>query len=307
MSRFHQYTFNLLHKIEDNPIILKELRSRMRGWRAFAILTFYLLVVSSFIILIYATYVSNRTVYSPSAEEIGKVILNTMVVLQVFMIMFTTPAFTAGAIVGERERQTFDILRTTLVSEQALVNGKLASALAYVLLLIAAAIPIESIAFLVGGVEWAEIIISQLLLIVGALTYALVGLYFSTVTKSTVAATVSSFGTIMAFTFALPILVFFFMTFFSLNFSSWMDSAFTETILIYIGLFLASANLPASLITSELILLNEATLWAFKTSVGAYGASLTIWVLSPWYLFLLTNSLIIWRLYWAIVKRLRNP
>lgn len=307
MSRFHQYTFNLLHKIEDNPIILKELRSRMRGWRAFAILTFYLLVVSSFIILIYATYVSNRTVYSPSAEEIGKVILNTMVVLQVFMIMFTTPAFTAGAIVGERERQTFDILRTTLVSEQALVNGKLASALAYVLLLIAAAIPIESIAFLVGGVEWAEIIISQLLLIVGALTYALVGLYFSTVTKSTVAATVSSFGTIMAFTFALPILVFFFMTFFSLNFSSWMGSAFTETIFIYIGLFLASANLPASLITSELILLNEATLWAFKTSVGAYGASLTIWVLSPWYLFLLTNSLIIWRLYWAIVKRLRNP
>lgn len=306
MSRLHQYTLNLLHKIENNPIILKELRSRMRGWRAFAILTFYLLVVSGFIILIYATYVSNRSAYGPPAEEIGKIILNTMVVLQIFMVMFITPPFTAGAIVGERERQTFDILRTTLVSEKALVNGKLASALAYVLLLIAAAIPIESIAFLVGGVEWAEIIISQLLLIVGALTYALVGLYFSTITKSTVAATVSTFGTIMAFTFALPVLIFFFLSFFSINFPSWMDSALTETVLIYAGLFLASTNLPASLITSELILLNEATLWAFKTSVGAYSTGLTIWVLSPWYLFLVTNSLIIWRLYWAIIKRLRN-
>lgn len=304
LSRFYRYPLNLLQTLGRNPIALKELRSRMRGGRAFGVLTIYLSAMASFIVLIYLAYNSSSGVYGPDPRDTGKAIFSTMVSLQVFMVLFIAPAFTAGAIVSEKERQTYDILRTTLLSEKALVSGKLTSALAYVFLLIAAAIPLESIAFLMGGVELIELIISQLMLVVGALTYALVGLYFSTIMKSTVAASVSTFGFVMVVTVALPILIVFGASlfgawFFNISPPAWL----IEALLIYGGLILASTNLPASLIISELILINEGALWAFDTSISGH----TVWILSPWYLFLIMHTFLIWLFYRAILKRLRTP
>ena len=83
--------------------------------------------------------------------------------IQAFLIVFIGPAFTAGAISGEKERQTYDLLRTTLLPAGALVRGKLISALGYVFLLVFASVPLQSVAFLLGGVALEELIISQLI------------------------------------------------------------------------------------------------------------------------------------------------
>ena len=61
------------------------------------------------------------------------------------------PAFTAGAISLEREKQTLDMLVSTPMRPGGIVVGKLLSALAFVVLMIVAAIPISALVLMYGG------------------------------------------------------------------------------------------------------------------------------------------------------------
>ena len=62
--------------------------------------------------------------------------------IELLLIIFIAPSFTSGAITGERERQTYDLLRTTLLATPSFITGKLESSLGYILLLLLAAIPL---------------------------------------------------------------------------------------------------------------------------------------------------------------------
>ena len=178
-----------------NPITVKELRGRMRGRRAFVVLTVYLVIMSLFLSLVYLAYASSTgSPFGPEPQEAGKVVFATVLAIQGFMVVFVGPAFTAGAVSGEKERQTYDLLRTTLLSARQFVAGKLVSALSYVLLLILAAIPLQSIAFLLGGVSLLELLLSQVVLLVAAVTFALWGLFCSTRMRTTLSATVLTFA-----------------------------------------------------------------------------------------------------------------
>jgi hypothetical protein len=126
-------------------------------------------------------------------RQAGRIIFGAVLGIQALLVVFIGPSFTAGAITGEKERQTYGLLRTTLLSASAFVTGKLVSALSYVLLLILAAVPLQSIAFLLGGVSPLEFVVGGALLLVSAVTFALVGLFFSSLLRSTLAASVATF------------------------------------------------------------------------------------------------------------------
>src|SRR5690606_31149931 len=98
--------------------------------------------------------------------------------IEMMLVAFIAPAFTAGAISGEREHQTYELLRTTLLAPSKLVLGKLLAALFYVLLLLLAAVPLQSIAFFFGGVAETEVILAFVILFVTALLFCTMGLYF---------------------------------------------------------------------------------------------------------------------------------
>jgi ABC-type transport system involved in multi-copper enzyme maturation permease subunit len=284
---------------------MKELRSRMRGRRAFVVLTVYLLVMSLFLSLVYLAYASaSGTRFGPDSRQAGKAMFATVLGVEVFLVIFIAPAFTAGAITGEKERQTYDLLRTTLLPANWFVLGKLLSALSYVFLLIFASIPLQSISFLLGGLSVEELVIGQLLVLAAAVTFALFGLYCSSVMRSTLAASVVTFGGALFWTIGLPILVLMFTGFFgSLIFTSSIGHV-TESILYYIGLMLIATNLPATMIASEAVLLQENTLFLFKMPLSASSGSLTL--LSPWSLFLVVYILIALFLYWACVRRVKR-
>jgi ABC-2 type transport system permease protein len=191
---------NLLSRIMDNPVITKELKGRMRGRQGFVMLTVYLMLISFFIGLVYLFLAMEGSIASgdPSyLQTIGKVIFSTVVLLELLMVSFIGPALTAGAISSERERQTFDLLRTSLLSARALMFGKLSSAVVYLLLLIFTAIPVQSLAFFLGGVGMAEMVISTLMLVVSAVFFCALGLFFSSFAKRTLIATVSSYASIL--------------------------------------------------------------------------------------------------------------
>ncbi|MCA9873291.1 MAG: hypothetical protein KC441_06540 [Anaerolineales bacterium] len=304
MSELAQQPKRRLHSLRQNPVTMKELRSRMRGRRAFVVLTVYLLAMSAFITLIYAAYASAAGgPYGPDSREAGKAVFAGVLTVQGFMVIFVGPSFTVGAISGEKERQTYDLLRTTLLSARTLVAGKLISALSYVFLLIIVSIPLQSIAFLLGGVALVELILSQVIILVAAVTFALWGLYCSSVMRSTQAASVATFAGALFMVAGIPILVLLFSLFSSPIMASMSVSWAGEAILLYLGILLAATNLPATLLVSEVILLEEDALFFFQNT---FSGSHTLWFPSPWPVFLALYTLLAVLLYWLSVRRVRR-
>ncbi|UCG23802.1 MAG: ABC transporter permease [Chloroflexota bacterium] len=288
----------------DNPVTVKELRSRMRGRRAFVVLTIYLLLMSLFILLVYLVYAAAaRNSFGPGGRQAGKAVFGAVLAVEMFLVLFVGPAFTSGAISGEKERRTYDLLRTTLLPARALVSGKLLSALSYVFLLIMVSVPLQSIAFLLGGVSPIEVLLSQLLVALSAVSFALIGLYFSSLMRSTLTATIATFAAAMLMTFGLPMIAGIVGSVLgSFFFGGPSPGWFAEALLIYAGLLLAATNLPATLIVSEVILLEEDALFFFSQSVGGH----TVTLFSPWFVYIFIYILLALLLYWGCVRRVKR-
>ncbi|MBP9502895.1 MAG: hypothetical protein KBF17_12105 [Candidatus Promineofilum sp.] len=295
-----------LASLFNNPMAMKELRSRMRGRRAFALLSLYLLALGGVITLVYLTYTTSVGMPGSTAGyTAGKGLFAAVLSVQVVLVTFVGPILTAGAISGERDRQTFDLLRTTLLSADSLVLGKLVSALSYIFLLVLVSIPLQSIAFLVGGLSLVELALSQLLILVTAVTYAIYGLWCSATMRSTLAATVATLAGTLFITFGLPILAF--MGVFVLGTTTtWGISGSAnpvlEIIMIYAGLVAAAVNLPATLIVSEVFLLDRNTLFFTSQYVGGQNVVL----FSPWLLFIILHVLVAVFFYRRTVRRVRR-
>ncbi len=268
----------LLRRAIDNPVILKELRGLMRGRRAFLLLTGYIAVISIFIGLVYLSLQaqSSFSQNDPQFRQgVGKAIFGVVVLLELLLVSFIAPALTSGAITAERERQTFDLLRTTLISAHSLVFGKLGAALVYLLLLIFAALPIQSLAFLLGGVGLAELLISGLLLVVTALFFSALGLFFSSFLRRTLAATVTSYGAIVVSYLVLG-LAFFLVIFLNLPYVT--NSRTAETALILALWAMISTNPMLAAIISEVILIEDQSIFYTTSVLGSINLPLP----SPW-------------------------
>jgi ABC-type transport system involved in multi-copper enzyme maturation permease subunit len=184
---------------------VKELRGRVRGRRAFVVLTFYLLFLGLFAwaweLVAERAYVQNASVLGGSAalasSQVGQEVFGALVLIETLLVVFLAPAFTSGAISLEREKQTLDMLTATPISSLAIVVGKLLSALAYVFLLIAASIPLTAIVFVFGGVAPDDVIRGYAVLIVTALGLGSMGLFISALMQRTQGATVVTFFTVL--------------------------------------------------------------------------------------------------------------
>ncbi len=192
-------------------IMVKELRSRMRGRRAFIVLTLYLAVLA---LITYGVYVvvgpAARAVAgqpvgfgfgsSNASAIIGQWIFSALSIFQVVLVSMIAPAFTAGQISLEREKQTLDLLITTPMRPGAIIIGKLLTALAFVVLMVVAAIPITAIVLMYGGASIDDIVRQQLLLLSVAIGFGAVGIFASALTRRTQAATVVTYGAVLVLT-----------------------------------------------------------------------------------------------------------
>ncbi len=117
----------LVELLAQNPVAVKELRGRMRGGRAFIIITAYLVLLSIMVGLVYfLILVSSNSVGGPDPRQgLGKAIFSTMVLMELIMVCFIAPALTAGAISPRNVngRRT-NCCRTTLYPPILLVLGQ---------------------------------------------------------------------------------------------------------------------------------------------------------------------------------------
>ena len=193
---------------------VKELRGRMRGRRAFVILTAYLVLLGGFAWMMelileqrYSTTLAGTAAYA--SASIGRGIFIALLLLETLLVVALAPAFTAGAISLEREKQTLDLLATTPISSIAIVIGKLFSALTYLFILIFASIPLNAMVFVFGGVAPDDVIRGYLVLFATAIGLGSLGLFFSALVRRTQAATIVTYFGVMAVTLGAFFIFFF--------------------------------------------------------------------------------------------------
>jgi len=182
-----------------SAILVKDLRGRMRGRRAFLTLTIYLILLAgigwmierlteqSFVAMQSCIGCGSQATFA--SASIGRSVFDGILMLQTLIVAVLAPASTAGAISGEREHQTLDLLAVTPISSLAIVVGKLFSALAWVFILVLASVPISGLVFLFGGVGPDDLVRGYIVVLATALAFGSIGLFFSSWLKRTGAST----------------------------------------------------------------------------------------------------------------------
>ena len=186
-----------------------EVRGRFRRRRAFVVLTLYLGVLA---LIAYGAYAVEAprareaaefssfldTIGTPNASaRVGQAIFTVLSLFQLLLVCFIAPAFTTGAISLEREKLTLDMLVVTPLRPGGLVIGKLLSALAFVILMLLAGIPISALVLMYGGASADDVVRQQVVLFVAAISCGVIGLFWSTLLKRTQTATVLTYTTLI--------------------------------------------------------------------------------------------------------------
>lgn len=175
-----------------NPIVAKELRSQMRTWRVVAVLVGYLVIVGAVGYVAYTRTLANASDVQ-SLGQAGRTVFDALAGAVLGFVAILVPGLVGGAISGERERQTLDLLLCTPVRPSRIVLGKLVSSLAFVVLLLAASVPLFSVVFLLGQVNLSEVLVVTLVGLVTAFTLGAVAMFCSAVLRRTTASTVASY------------------------------------------------------------------------------------------------------------------
>ena len=280
-----------------NPIVLKELRGRMRGWRAAVVLTVHLTVLSCLASIVYLSVAESvRSSGGGSiGQTMGQALFYSTYMLLLTLVVFLSPAFTAGTISGERERKTLDLLITTLLPTRSVVVGKLASAQAYIVLLILAALPIQSLALMFGGIVLSEVLIGTLILLVTALIAGSAGIFVSSMVKSSIASTVVTYAAILLSSVGLPIAAGIVVSLLGNILGPSIDNLHWvwQAALVYVAGFLVCVNPFAAAVATKLIEQEENTLLFFTIPIHHPGGrSYNIPLVSPWIVYVLFYGLL---------------
>jgi ABC-type transport system involved in multi-copper enzyme maturation permease subunit len=168
--------------MQVNPVIRKELKTRMRGWKSAAMITAY---TGFLALLVFLYFLANNQIISLGNYEFTpRIALNAyymLAVVQLVLILLIAPIMTATAISSERERQTLDLMLCTEYSPLKIVIGKTAASLAHILLLITASLPVMSLVFLFGGIVLSDLLALFVFYLASALMVGSMGMFFSSI------------------------------------------------------------------------------------------------------------------------------
>lgn len=135
-----------------------------------------------------------------STAFMGRFMFHSITLLLLTAIIMVVPGIAAPSIVGERERQTFQILQVTQMTPWQLVVGKLSASMSFALVLLAAVAPVAAIPLLFGGTKLTDVLAALGMLFLTAIMLAAVATWMSARARSTRGAVAMSY--LIAFTIA---------------------------------------------------------------------------------------------------------
>jgi ABC-2 type transport system permease protein len=300
--------------LRQNPIILKELRYRMRSWRGLVDLGFYTLLLSVVGLITYGTVSNSDNYYyyniyygaysginyNTRSQETGTNYFTAIVIAQLFLVCVLAPGFSATTIAGEKERQTYDVLLVTLLRPRDIVFGKLFAALAYLLLVIVAGIPVASVAFLMGGISFDQLGMALVTMLVTSLMVGTVGIFWSSLVRTSREANRYTFWSLLVLIFGLPLSIFFGLSAFFSRYVSLGVVFYSDTIARDIVSWILSINPMYAVLTTSEILKTQAdsNIFFFFSESGG-------WYLTPFVRFLILALLISVIFTWQAIRHIK--
>jgi ABC-type transport system involved in multi-copper enzyme maturation permease subunit len=131
-------------------LLRRELKGQVRSRRAPVTLTAYLALMV--VVLMGSLLISGATSSSGASGSSGQTLFIALAMTQTALILLLGPVFAAGALSGERERQTYDTLVSTRMTSSGIVLGKVAAAVVFMVLLATSSLPLMALAYVYGGV-----------------------------------------------------------------------------------------------------------------------------------------------------------
>src|SRR5262245_46421340 len=184
------------------------MRTRMRGRRAFIVLTGYVFILSLIIGLFY--FALTRAAPPQVVNQAGSILTPVLIYVQLGLICLTAPTFSASAISSEREQQTLDLLVISLARPSTILFGKVGAALSYLLLTLFGSLPLVSLTYALGGVSLRDIAIAYLVMLVAGITFCSLSFLWSTLIRRSVLAQLVSIMTVIVLVAGIPGLAAFF-------------------------------------------------------------------------------------------------
>ncbi len=174
----------------ENPVLQRELLVNLRTNRAFLLLAIYQLLLAAVVLIAWPSDERlDLTTNPPSAQKL----VNLFFLGQYVIASLMAPSFAAGAITGEKERRTYEMLLASPLRPGAIVVGKMVASLTHLGMLILASLPIIVLCLPLGGVSVHEVLAAYLGLIVSIILFGAIGVFCSSYFSRTSSSLVVSY------------------------------------------------------------------------------------------------------------------
>ena len=179
-----------------NPILAFSATRRMRSFRT-------LLVIGAYVgVLLLVALIMMSGFFRPQVSlyrmNDGILCYAVLILVQFVLIVLIAPAMTSGAIAGERERQTLELLLVTHTGSFRIVAGKALESFALLALLVVSGLPAVCLCLVAGGITFLQVLLGEFFLLAVAFGAVCVGVFCSSLTRSTVMSTILSYLALLA-------------------------------------------------------------------------------------------------------------
>jgi ABC-type transport system involved in multi-copper enzyme maturation permease subunit len=314
LSSSKEESYRSRRPIRNSPIFVKEMRGLIRQQRSRSVLTIYMVGLTVLTLLLYVTIISANA-FNPDPDvrrTLGKILFLSITLMQLAVIIFIAPLFSADSITTERENKTFDLLRITSVSESSIVRGKLLAGVLFTLLLLLISLPLQSSAFLLGGITSLEFLLTILILVTTTIFLCSVSIYATSQTKQTSSAIGLAYTIAGAVLLGFPILAYVMIkitpfpsdqaVFDVLNTISKSLAPIPQIILVIVVWLLISTNPISTAFVSYNLFLDEGV----RVLYDPKAFQIRIPFLAPWITFIILYLLVSWLFYRASVRRIKR-
>ncbi len=151
---------SLWRLLPGNPIVVRVVQGGSKRAQHLWVRSGYLLILLFVLIMVQYSFMGGTGGSLSNIAKAGTHIFAWISLLQLAMMCFLAPVFTAGAISQEKDAETFNVLLTTPLTNAQIVLGSLMGRLFFVLILLLAGLPIFCITMLFGGVTSEQIFLS---------------------------------------------------------------------------------------------------------------------------------------------------
>lgn len=222
--------------------MMRELRTTVRGRRAFLIRMAFIAVLAAVVVLTWGSAVARLSAENTRLQQervalvsgsvqlvrdveeegersprprlggatldirqlpnLGRELLETFSAALLLLLLAIVPAYAGGAICSEREQRTLEMTLVTRLGPYSFTLGKLGATLTFSVLLLLAAVPVMAALFMLGGVSAKEMASVVAILLFSALFVGSVSLFWSARCRHTYEAVMLSYVTLLLLHFA---------------------------------------------------------------------------------------------------------